>query len=130
MTGMECSDVVARVESPHWSTATAEVSVIVATHDRADYLPGLLGGLAAQTAAVEVVIADDGSTDTTWDRLVDATRTTDLPVLALRLVHAGGPSRPRNTAASYARAPVLAITDDDCLPEPGWAASLAAAVGG
>jgi glycosyltransferase involved in cell wall biosynthesis len=129
MNGIEVGEIVDQVESSHWASATAAVSVIVATHDRVDYLPGLFTSLAAQTAAIEVVIADDGSTDRTWAWLTETARALDLPLLALRLAHSGGPSRPRNTAATHARAPVLAITDDDCLPEPDWAAALATALG-
>lgn len=125
---MELGDIVERVESSQWSDARAEVSVLVATHNRCDYLPDLLTALAAQTARVEVVIADDGSTDATWQHLTDAAGDVGLPLLALRLAHTGGPSRPRNTAAAHARTPVLVVTDDDCLPEPGWAAALAAGV--
>ena len=125
---MELGDILARAESPQWSDAQAEVSVLVATHDRCDYLPELLAALSAQTARVEVVVADDGSTDGTWARLTEAAAGLDVPLLALQLAHTGGPSRPRNTAAAHARTPVLVITDDDCLPEPGWAAALAAAV--
>jgi hypothetical protein len=122
--------VVDRAESPAWARTQAVASVVVATHDRAEFLPGLFDALAAQTVDVEVVVADDGSTDGTWDWLQQHLSASPLPVLALRLEHTGGPSLPRNTAAAHARADVLAITDDDCLPEPGWAAALVAALAG
>jgi glycosyltransferase involved in cell wall biosynthesis len=49
---------------------------------------------------------------------------------ALVLEPSGGPSLPRNTGASIARAPLLAFLDDDCLPEPGWLAALLSAAAG
>ena len=112
-----------------WEKARPEVSVVVATHERASYLPGLLDALGAQTAQVEVVIADDGSTDETWPVLQRLVAATDVPVLALRLAHSGGPSVPRNTAVTHARASRLALTDDDCLPEPAWSAAVTAPLG-
>lgn len=114
--------------SDSWDEAVADVSVVVATHQRADFLAGLFEALGAQTAAIEVVIADDGSSDDTWQRLEQLVAAADLPVLAVRLEHNGGPSIPRNTAAAQARCSILAVTDDDCLPEPAWAERIGAAV--
>ena len=125
---MKTGTVVDSARSATWHDATADVSVIVATHNRIDFLQGLFECLSSQTEPVEVVIADDGSTDDTWRWLQALTAATPLPVLALRLEHTGGPSVPRNTAAAHARGTALAVTDDDCLPGPGWAAALAAAV--
>ena len=125
---MKVGDVVARAHSATWPAAAANVSVVVATHNRSSYLDGLFDHLGRQTVDVEVVIADDGSTDDTWQRLQQITDATTLPVLALHLEHTGGPSVPRNTAASHARSDVLAVTDDDCLPEPDWAGAIASAV--
>ncbi len=123
---MNTAPVTRSVTSSTWDDSAAAVSVVVATRNRAGFLPGLLAALATQTADVEVVVADDGSTDDTWARLEQLTATSPVPVCALRLEPTGGPSVPRNTAATRARAPALALTDDDCLPDPGWAAALAA----
>jgi glycosyltransferase involved in cell wall biosynthesis len=123
--------VTATAASDTWVTKPApEVSVVVATYNRVAFLAGLLEALEAQTVDVEVVIADDGSTDGTWGWLEAIAATTALPVLALRLEHTGGPSVPRNTAATRARGRLLAVTDDDCLPEPEWAGRLADALAG
>lgn len=125
---MRTATVLDTARSATWDGATADVSVIVATHNRVGFLAGLFECLTAQTEPVEVVIADDGSTDDSWQWLQAFTAATSLPVLALRLEHTGGPSAPRNTAAAHTRGAVLAVSDDDCLPEPGWATALAAAV--
>ena len=44
---MNTATVAARAESASWPAAATEVSVVVATHDRAAFLPGLLAALAA-----------------------------------------------------------------------------------
>lgn len=125
---MRTGAVVDSARSASWNDAPPRVSVIVATYNRIDFLQGLFESLTDQTEPVEVVIADDGSTDGTWQWLQTLVAATPLPVLALHLEHTGGPSVPRNTAAAHARGTVLAVTDDDCLPEPGWATALATAI--
>jgi glycosyltransferase involved in cell wall biosynthesis len=71
-----------------------------------------------------VVIVDDGSQDTTWDVLERIVVTTALPMLAIRLAACGGPSIPRNTGVEVCHGAVIAFTDDDCVPQPGWLAGL------
>jgi glycosyltransferase involved in cell wall biosynthesis len=126
---MKVGNVVARAQSATWPTATTSVSVVVATHNRSSFLDELFDRLSRQTVDVEVVIVDDGSTDGTWPWLERYVATSSLPVLALSIEHTGGPSLPRNTAVAHARAAIVAITDDDCLPEPDWAQAIAAATG-
>jgi glycosyltransferase involved in cell wall biosynthesis len=117
------------VRSGSYDAAAPAVSVVVATHDRAGFLPELLAALeqCEVPGGFEVVIADDGSADGTWDVLREAVEQSALALLALRLQGSGGPSLPRNTAVSHARGDLLAFTDDDCLPSPGWLAALASA---
>src|SRR5881397_1234872 len=87
-----------------WANAAAEVSVVIATHNRCGYLPDLFDALHAQLpppGGLEVVFADDGSDDATWSELQRLVASASVPVLALRLSASGGPSRPRNTAAAH-----------------------------
>jgi hypothetical protein len=124
--------VVDEVRSPAWEQAAPAASVVIATHDRAAFLGELLGSLgrcAPPAGGFEVVLVDDGSTDGTWAELERLLQGSALPVLALRIAATGGPSVPRNTGALRARGRTLLLTDDDCLPDPGWVASLVQASG-
>lgn len=119
------SPVVAAVEStvksPGYDGPAPEVSVVVSTHGRAGLLSGLLDTLERQSGIdAEVVIADNGSGDETRELLAARTPVTSLRLLAIRVAYHDGPGVPRNTAASLARAPLLAFTDDDCLPTSDW----------
>ena len=95
-------------------------SVIVSTRNRAHYLPDLLRSLAAQqcVAEFEVVVIDNGSTDSTsailqeWCRNDSRFRAGLEPHLGL--------SCGKNAGIRLARAPLLLFTDDDVITEPGW----------
>ncbi|MGI8512404.1 MAG: glycosyltransferase family 2 protein [Solirubrobacteraceae bacterium] len=104
------------------------VSVVVATHDRPARLARLLEALRAQDLAearFEVVVVDDGSGPETAARLHAAAGVLDLRVV--RHERARGRGAARNAGWRAAGAPLIAFTDDDCVPAPGWlAAGLAA----
>jgi glycosyltransferase involved in cell wall biosynthesis len=114
------------VASARWSSAAAELSVVVSTYRRSHYLPGLLRALEAQEAAnrIEVIIVDNGSGDATWGVLTQFAQSTQLALCAARIEENHGPAPGRNTAVGLARAPLLAFTDDDCMPGPRWAAAM------
>lgn len=110
-----------------WGGEQAEVAVVVSTHGRSGYLSGLLRALDRQDCpSFEVVVCDNGSPDDTWQVLTAWLGRTRVPALALRLSFCDGPAVPRNTAVLRTSAPLLAFTDDDCLPAPAWLSSLTA----
>lgn len=130
---MLTAEVTASCRSRSWDGAAPAVTVVVATHNRASFLPDLVAALEdlqPPPGGLELVIADDGSTDATWPQLREHVAATRLPALALRLRPSGGPSVPRNTAAAHARGALLALTDDDCLPDPGWVTALVSSLAG
>jgi glycosyltransferase involved in cell wall biosynthesis len=95
------------------------VSVIVPVRDRRALLRNLLDGLAAQTLTDhEVIVVDDGSTDGTPDEArSDAGAGRPVRVVANR---GRGAYAGRRTGVAESRAPYLAFTDSDCVPEPAW----------
>jgi GT2 family glycosyltransferase len=103
--------------------AGVDVSVVIPTHGRPDKLARCLSALARQTippAAVEVVVVDDDSPVP-----VDAAIARRLPMTcAVHRVPRGGPAAARNRGVERAAGAVVAFTDDDCEPEPGWLAAL------
>lgn len=79
----------------------------------------------------EVLVVDDGSADGTREvlqRLVDDAAGR-LDLRPLHLARNVGPATARNVGWRAARAPLIAFTDDDCTPQPGWVAALARALG-
>ncbi|MBW3663705.1 MAG: glycosyltransferase [Actinobacteria bacterium] len=99
-----------------------DVAVVVSTRDRAALLPRLVDALERQDLRrpFEVVIVDDGSADATPQVLVDLERRTTLDLRVVRHERSRGPAAGRNTGWRISRAPVIAFTDDDTVPQPGW----------
>src|SRR5689334_12401466 len=94
------------------------VSVIVPARDAAATLDGTLRALAAQDLDddFEVLVVDDGSTDAT----AAIAEGFGPPVRLLRMTGSTGAGSVRNHGAAAARGHVLAFTDADCAPTPGW----------
>lgn len=91
------------------------VSVVVPTHERPAELARCLAALSRLVYPrdrFEVLVVDDGGKG---DEPVAGG--IDVRVLAQAR---RGPAAARNRAAEVARGELLAFTDDDCMPAPGW----------
>jgi glycosyltransferase involved in cell wall biosynthesis len=102
------------------SRVTPEISVVVCSFNGARTIRACLDALERQTIRLQaqVVVVDDGSTDTTADT-VGA-----YPVDLVVHDRNRGLSAARNTGIAHALAPIVAFTDDDCVPDEGWLQAL------
>jgi GT2 family glycosyltransferase len=100
------------------------VSVVVPILDAAATLPRCLAALAALgPRADEILLVDNGSTDGS----VALARAFAAEHAGARALAEGrrGASAARNAGVRVATGDVVAFTDADCAPEPGWLAALA-----
>lgn len=111
------------------------LSVIVAARNEANNLPNLLSDLGQQTylttgGKVEVIIADDHSTDGTADVVQQAVAASSFTLRLLPLASLPQPPTGKKAAVQaalgIARAPWVVLTDADCRVTPGWLAAHAA----
>src|SRR4051812_48386246 len=103
------------------------VSVVIPTYRRPDLLGRCLAALAAQDfdpSAYELLVADDAASDATRKQVEALTAHPAVRYVPVTGPH--GPAAARNAGWRAARGPVIAFTDDDCIPDRGW---LAAGVG-
>ena len=109
-------------EDAHAHDARPPVAVVVATRDRAVLLEGALRALQGVLRPVdELLVVDSASLGA---ETVDLCASLGVRVLRLE---EPGTSLARNAGLVATGAPLVAFTDDDCLPQPGWTAALAAA---
>ena len=107
-----------------------EVSVVVSSYERPDSLARLLLALARQSLGsdrFEVVVVDNGSGPRTAAALDAVAARVQLPLVRIRHARTLGPAGGRNSGWRAAAASLIAFTDDDCVPAPGWLAGLLAA---
>ncbi len=99
------------------------VSVVVPARDAAATLPRTLACLAEQEGApeFEVVVVDDGSRDETA-----AVAQAAAPLVRLVQTTGVGSGEARNAGVRESRGELIAFTDADCFPTPGWLAALVA----
>ncbi len=100
-----------------------DISVIIPTYNRPQQLSNCLQALIQiKYPSFEVIIVDDGS-----DQSLENTVFGFQSQLNIKLItqENQGPAAARNTGAKFSQAEYLAFTDDDCLPNATWLASLA-----
>jgi glycosyltransferase involved in cell wall biosynthesis len=109
------------------------VSVVVPSHDRPLRLRWLLNALEDQTMSpdrFEIVVVHDSAGPETAQLLDDHPLRTAGRLRCRQLpAGTGKPGHQRNVGWRLAEAPLIAFTDDDCRPEPGWLETLVRAAG-
>ncbi len=94
--------------------ATVQVSIIIPAYNAAATLGECLAACLAQTHPhTDVIVVDDGSTDSTADIAKD------YPVEYIHQDNAG-PAAARNRGARSAQGEIIVFTDSDCIAEPDW----------
>lgn len=102
---------------------TLKISVVVPTYRRPDLLERCLTALLAQDLppdAYEIVVADDGPSSDTAELVSRMTRVQGPALLYVPVTATQGPAGARNAGWRTARADLIAFTDDDTQPDPGW----------
>ncbi|MCF7797584.1 MAG: glycosyltransferase [Lentisphaeria bacterium] len=112
---------------------TPSVAVVIAARNEAENLPALLDDLARQTypqSNLEIWVADDRSTDDTWQIITSFMR--KMPNLqGIRIREANPAMTGKKNALTQcirkARAPLILQTDADCRVGSAWVRSMAQA---
>jgi glycosyltransferase involved in cell wall biosynthesis len=110
------------------TSSTPQVSVVVPSHNRPMRLRRLLDALEEQTLARdcwEVIVVHDSPDRETDIILRDHPLAAEGTLRHIRYPpNSASPSLKRNAGWQAAHAALIAFTDDDCRPEPGWLGAL------
>jgi len=101
------------------------ITVVVATRDRPALLAGALGALKGSLRPGDrAIVVDSASVDR---RVRDVAEAAEVDLV---VCERPGACRARNAGLHAATTDIVAFTDDDCRPGPGWVAALASAFAG
>ena len=99
------------------------LAIVICSRDRPDFLAGALSAIdAVKRADDEAVFVDSASTD---PRVAEVAA--GFPHFTVVRSELGGLARARNLGVRASVAPLIAFTDDDCRPDPGWVEAVEAA---
>jgi len=104
------------------AASTPQISVVVSGRDAAATIERAVRAMVGQAGAPlhEVIVVDNASRDETGRLAADAGAS------VVRLDdRAAGPGHARNAGVEEARADLIAFSDADCFPTPGWLAAVA-----
>lgn len=110
---------------------TLRISVVVPTYRRPELLGRCLSALAAQDLPAddyEVIIADDATREQTRRQVESFAAYAPCTIRYIPVSEVHGPAAARNAGGRAARAPLIAFTDDDTVPDPGWLSAGAGAL--
>lgn len=105
------------------------ISVVIATRNRAPRLGKCLRRFQeldlSGISDWELILVDNGSSDNTAQVVEELKANTELPIRYV-LEPKAGVSPARNTGIRAAKHEIIAFTDDDCMVDPGWLATISA----
>src|ERR1044071_2223255 len=103
----------------------AKITVAIPTLDRPGGLSRCLEALLIQGTVLpaEVLIIDQGNYQAAEEVIDQLRQIGDVPIVHCSQAKLGL-SAARNLASSQATQEIIAFTDDDCIPDPDWLASI------
>lgn len=104
-----------------------KISVVIPTYNRPNLLLNCLKALENQSLkkeAYEVIIASDGPDPETRIAMQSWITQTTINAQYILSTDKKGPAATRNRGWVSAQAPLIAFTDDDCLPDKNWLSAL------
>src|SRR5579863_513673 len=100
------------------------LSVVIPTYNRCEILREAISAYLVQTALndiAEILVVDDGSTDSTGEVVASFSKTSTVPIRYLRQENKG-PAAARNVGIREVSSELLLFSDDDMIATPNLVA--------
>jgi GT2 family glycosyltransferase len=102
-------------------TKVTHLAVAISTLDRPDALARCLDALwSGDVLPAEIIVVDQSRNDASCS-VVEERRSRNMPIVYIRQ-EPRGLAASQNTALTRANSPIVAVIDDDCVPERCWLA--------
>lgn len=114
-------------ESKHSNTLNKiiNISVIIPSYNAEKTIIQALKGLENQTRNdFEVVVVDDGSTDSSFELVKSYKNKSELPIRLIKQQNAG-PAKARNIGFEHSAGDIIIFLDSDCVPPDNWIEEMA-----
>ncbi|MCX6710287.1 MAG: glycosyltransferase [Candidatus Woesearchaeota archaeon] len=99
-----------------------KITVAIPTYNRGKSIKPALEAITKQDfpkSEYELIIVDDGGNDSTKEIVGEFSRKSGFPI-RYSWQKNKGPAAARNLAILNSKSPIIAFTDDDCIPNPDW----------
>jgi O-antigen biosynthesis protein len=104
----------------------AQLTTAIATLGRPQALGRCLDAILTGVVLPSEIVVVDQSPDDETERTIRERRVGDTSLVYVRQPRRGLAAS-RNAALAHARSPIVAVTDDDCVPDAHWVAAIARA---
>jgi len=102
-----------------WTPVSLKISVLIISYHQEDFIAATLRSALDQGSDVEIVVADDHSTDGTCDVVEEISRTSAAPIQLVRGEHNVGITGNSNRGLASCRGDLIAMLGGDDLMLPG-----------
>lgn len=107
------------------SSVKPVATAVLAVYNAESTIESCLKSLLTQSVPIEIIIVDDGSTDTTIIRIIEVLGS--YPHILLKQNH-GGPALARNMGSAHAKTGILLFVDADMVFDPDYVSDLIAPI--
>jgi glycosyltransferase involved in cell wall biosynthesis len=101
-------------------TKEMNISIVIPMYNSEKTIINTLEALQTQkNKNYEIIVVDDGSTDSSFESVESFKKKNDLPIKLINQENAG-PAKARNYGVEHSKGDIIIFLDSDCIPPDNW----------